>query len=190
MKTRVVPSEELDPKKGLRAEDYMDILKDDEAFEALQEIISQCFRTARSKGWWEKYAGALSAEFTEEIISSKLMLMVSELSETLEEIRAGVKPTETYYSHKTSAGVNVVLRGSALESVKESLEWRDGVLGWEYDEGNFVHLKPEGVPTELADVVIRVFDLAGWLGIDLASAIREKMRFNKTRPYRHGGKAI
>lgn len=48
--------------------------------------------------------------------------------------------------------------------------------------------KPEGVPAELADIVVRVFDLAGSLGINLEVAILEKMQFNETRTYRHGKK--
>lgn len=50
------------------------------------------------------------------------------------------------------------------------------------------HGKPEGFPAELADVVIRCFDLAGAMGIDLEKEIEQKHEFNKTRPYRHGGK--
>lgn len=34
---------------------------------------------------------------------------------------------------------------------------------------------------ELADTAIRVFDLAGALGLDLEGAIQEKMEFNKDR---------
>lgn len=49
--------------------------------------------------------------------------------------------------------------------------------------------KPEGFPSELADIVIRCFDVAGALGIDLEAAILAKMDFNETRPHRHGGKA-
>lgn len=48
--------------------------------------------------------------------------------------------------------------------------------------------KPEGVPFELADIVIRCFDMADAFGIDLESAILEKHAFNKTRPYLHGKK--
>lgn len=46
--------------------------------------------------------------------------------------------------------------------------------------------KPEGVPSELADVVIRAFDMADYYGIDLEAMLVEKMNFNKTRPYKHG----
>lgn len=48
--------------------------------------------------------------------------------------------------------------------------------------------KPEGIAIELADLVIRVFDLCGAEGIDLEKAIATKMEYNLSRPYRHGGK--
>lgn len=50
--------------------------------------------------------------------------------------------------------------------------------------------KPEGIPIELADVVIRVADYCGEAGIDLAAAIKQKLRFNRVRPHRHGGKVV
>ena len=46
------------------------------------------------------------------------------------------------------------------------------------------------IEIELADVVIRVFDYCGHSGINLANAIEAKHEFNKTRPYKHGGKVI
>jgi NTP pyrophosphatase (non-canonical NTP hydrolase) len=48
--------------------------------------------------------------------------------------------------------------------------------------------KPEGVPTELADCVIRIFDFCAANDIDIEKVILEKMEFNKTRPFRHGKK--
>jgi len=48
--------------------------------------------------------------------------------------------------------------------------------------------KPEGVPSELADIVIRVLDFCGHVGIDLQAIMAEKHAFNQTRPFRHGGK--
>ncbi len=50
--------------------------------------------------------------------------------------------------------------------------------------------KMQGVPSELADIVIRVMDLAEFYGIDLEAAIAEKHAYNVTRPYKHGGKLL
>jgi NTP pyrophosphatase (non-canonical NTP hydrolase) len=48
--------------------------------------------------------------------------------------------------------------------------------------------KPEGVPAELADVIIRVLDLCEYFGIDMEKAVIEKHQYNITRPYKHGKK--
>lgn len=54
-------------------------------------------------------------------------------------------------------------------------------------EGDRKGLMDDHIPTrpmrevELADVLIRVFDLAGAYGMDLAGAVVEKMEFNRTR---------
>lgn len=37
------------------------------------------------------------------------------------------------------------------------------------------------VEVELADTLIRLFDLAGYLGLDLGGAVFEKMEYNKSR---------
>ena len=46
----------------------------------------------------------------------------------------------------------------------------------------------EGMAEELADIVIRVFDMAEGMGIDIQTEIIEKHMINKKRTYRHGGK--
>jgi NTP pyrophosphatase (non-canonical NTP hydrolase) len=46
----------------------------------------------------------------------------------------------------------------------------------------------ENLAEELADIVIRVFDMAEGMKIDIEQEIIKKHEFNKTRPYRHGGK--
>lgn len=48
--------------------------------------------------------------------------------------------------------------------------------------------KPEGIPTELADLLIRVFDFCGRHKIDLEKALMIKMAYNKKRAFRHGNK--
>lgn len=44
----------------------------------------------------------------------------------------------------------------------------------------------ENFKEELADIVIRVADLAGGLGINLEEEILNKMDKNRNRPYKHG----
>lgn len=48
----------------------------------------------------------------------------------------------------------------------------------------------ENVAEELADVLIRVLDAAGGLGIDIDAEVRVKMAKNATRGHKHGGKRV
>lgn len=41
---------------------------------------------------------------------------------------------------------------------------------------------------EFADVVIRMMDFAAHYGLDVAGAIEAKMKYNESRPFRHGNK--
>ena len=50
--------------------------------------------------------------------------------------------------------------------------------------------KPEGFPVEIADTVIRLYDLAYMIGFDLDSEIERKLAFNATRTFKHGGKTV
>lgn len=43
---------------------------------------------------------------------------------------------------------------------------------------------------EMADVVIRVLDVCGGLGIDLGRGILDKLAKNRQRGYKHGGKKV
>lgn len=49
--------------------------------------------------------------------------------------------------------------------------------------------KPEGVGSEMADVLIRLLDTAQRTGIDLRAEYEQKMAYNRTRPIKHGKKA-
>jgi len=47
-----------------------------------------------------------------------------------------------------------------------------------------------GIEAELADVVIRIMDMAAGRGFRVGAAIIAKMAMNATRPPMHGGKAL
>jgi NTP pyrophosphatase (non-canonical NTP hydrolase) len=95
-------------------------------------------------------------------IPEMLALIHSEVSEALEDHRDGNDVTK----------YKDVLTGELFDS-----QATEGPLR-----------KPVGFPSELADIIIRVGDLAGYRGIDLEREVAEKMAFNMTRPHRHGGK--
>ena len=50
------------------------------------------------------------------------------------------------------------------------------------------HAKKEAIAEELADCCIRIFDYCGAKDIDLEKTLLKKIKYNKTRPYRHGKK--
>ena len=47
-----------------------------------------------------------------------------------------------------------------------------------------------GVEEELADVIIRILDLAEHFGYRIEQAMEAKMAFNEARPYKHGNKSF
>lgn len=47
-------------------------------------------------------------------------------------------------------------------------------------------LKPEGMVSEMIDVLIRVLDWCGSENLDVDALIEEKLTYNKTRPHKHG----
>ena len=49
--------------------------------------------------------------------------------------------------------------------------------------------KPEGIGSELADIIIRVVDMAQEHDIPVIDAVINKHAYNQTRPWKHGGKA-
>lgn len=97
-----------------------------------------------------------------------LMLCVSELSEGLEEYRDN-KPL----IYTACPGLPLCAEDEAAPSCNDCPP-----------------PKPEGLAIELADCIIRILDYCGHAGIDIGAAIHMKHEYNKTRPYRHGGKRI
>jgi NTP pyrophosphatase (non-canonical NTP hydrolase) len=107
---------------------------------SINDLVKQAHQMAVDKGWYEE----------PRTFGELIALMHSELSEALEEYRAGKLFNAIHY------------------------------------EGE----KPCGIPIEFADVLLRIFDACGYLGIDLEKALQIKMTYNATRPHKHGGKKI
>jgi len=90
-----------------------------------------------------------------------------------------------FYDRQRNFGETMTLIHSEISEAFE--EYRDGRLpNMTHYDGN----KPEGIPSELADVIIRVLDTMTYYGIDIDAIVREKMNYNKTRPHMNGGKVI
>lgn len=125
----------------------------------IPEMIEEAYDNAKAHGWWP--------EGEEPNFGEKIALMHTELSEAFEEWRNGHAPSEIY--------VNV-------------RDTTTGQMCCSTAPGTVAENKPEGIPVELADVMIRIFDLCGYYGIDLEAAIKMKLAYNRSRPFRHGGK--
>lgn len=111
----------------------------------ITQLQKDSYRIAEEHGFYDGYPEDRSDPRAN---ATRLMLIVSELSEALEDVRNG---------HLKLTAING---------------------------------KPEGLPSELADAVIRIADYAEWQGFNLAQAIEIKQTYNEARPYKHGGKAI
>ena len=121
---------------------------------SLNELRDEACATAKEHG------------FNDASVGEEICLMHSELSEALEDFRAGKAPNATEYF--SSAG---------------------DVYGVPVHP-NLGSLKPCGIPSEMADVIIRILHFSGKHNIDIEKAVLEKMAYNKTRSFRHGNKKL
>lgn len=145
-------------------------ITNDQTRAALTQLQQRIFDINESKGFHEDRPKPMRpgstlagiAERNQRLANwqgNKLLLVVSEVVEAHDEIRNGRAADETYYP-----------------TAQTDLD--GAVVGGPY--------KPEGVPSEIADAVIRLFDFAATEGFDLAEIILEKLAYNETRPYKHG----
>lgn len=93
-----------------------------------------------------------------------------------------------WHEEKRSFGELIALCHSELSEALEEYRNGRGYTEIYYNENK--PEKSEGIPIELADTLIRIFDMCGLYEIDIEEAIRIKMEYNTTRPYRHNGKII
>lgn len=84
-----------------------------------------------------------------------------------------------------SFGENIALMHSELSEALEEYR-KDRTL----QEIYYVDGKPEGVPVELADVILRILDVCEFNDIAIEEALTLKLGYNSTRTHRHGGKKL
>jgi NTP pyrophosphatase (non-canonical NTP hydrolase) len=135
---------------------------------SIDSFVREVGKNAENHGWWEE----------ERSFGELIALCHSELSEALEEYRNGKQPNNTYYSCKAPRDTPI-----DCHLTVELAASGESCRGCQY-------AKPEGIPSELADCIIRICDICNHYNIDLESMLREKHDYNKLRPYKHGGKVI
>lgn len=138
----------------------------------LYEWAKEIHENAVKHGWWDE------PRSFGEIVA----LCHAELSEALEEYRDG-NPM-VYYNCNG---------GRICVDYRQDENVSCGSRVYDPDEPGHCHAlnrKPEGIATEMIDCVIRILDWCGKEGIDVDEIMRIKHEYNKTRPYRHGGKKI
>lgn len=162
----------------------------------LNELRDMAHGLAVEKGWHREIT---EADHRINLAGLALALRHASLSDDLEDIRStGIVDGDLMQVAKrhmqchgldeskqacvAELGMKIALIQSELSEALDAA--LDGCIDtWTGDDG-----KPEGLMVELGDAVIRIADLVGKLGLDLADAVRRKHEYNKTRPYRHGNR--
>lgn len=127
---------------------------------------------------------AVEHGFTDASVGEDIALMHSELSEALEDHRAGKRPDEVWYETREQGGGVIGAAGGGGEPAHLALVTRHESVTVRRDAR--AGGKPCGIPSEMADVIIRVLHFCGKHGIDIEQAVREKMIYNESRPIKHG----
>ena len=125
----------------------------------ITELVEEAHRNAVEHGFWDDPPE----------LGTFIAMIHSELSEALEELR---RDDRSVISEDGKSTPPVYYSGNGYFSAEPTSHCQ----------------KPEGFAVELADAVILVASLFGHLGYDLEAVIREKMRYNTTRPKMHGRK--
>ena len=176
----------------------------------LKALQHEAHAIAKSKGWWD----------TERTFGDLIALVHSELSEALEAYRDEVLPSKPHLLSTKVVGelADVVIRVadmaewygvdlaariaslSLLSRPGEGLDtfgdWITACHAWLSDTFRSYGSETRGIDlpgTWLIDMgmLIKCIQaMAAHYGIDLDAAIEAKMEYNRSRPYRHGGKVL
>ena len=153
---------------------------------SIPALATRIHKWAQSKGWRGPTAVPRS-------LAEDIALIDSETAEALEAFRASGSVTARWYTYETEVEtINGPVKFTNLsrEQLAILLDTDDD---HELDlaiEDLALVAKPEGVGSEFADTIIRILDTCENHGINILAEILEKMNYNETRAFRHGGKHL
>lgn len=138
----------------------------------LNELAKEINDNAKAHGWWEK----------DRKLPEIIALCHSELSEALEEYRNN-KPMDYRYCDTGSNNrkLDICCKDNGICYTFAPKENNEDIC-------EYVVEKPEGIAVELIDCVIRILDYLATTDINIDEVMKEKMDYNKSRPFRHGNK--
>lgn len=128
----------------------------------LETIAREAYQTSKDHGWWDAEDELLEAFVDRPELFDRVIL----------------------YIVSTKVALMHCELSEAIEEIRNNPKTLKNIYYRESDG------KPEGFVVELIDAIIRILSLCGRLGLPVDRAMQEKLTFNKTRPHRHGGKAI
>lgn len=152
-----------------------------EIMRPLAQMQQQVREVNEANGWFD----------SDRTFGEDIALLHSEASEMLEAYRENGTEEPPRSVREEAWG-----RNGVPETVRYLMDAVDANPHERFDKGDEVLLaqygvvKPEGVGSEAADVLIRLLDTCERYGIDLDYEFERKIAFNATRGHRHGNKRL
>ena len=175
--------------------DWVRLVTRDEVGLTVRDLVQESYGTAKDKGWHDEDDQPPSEAMCEIAAEGLRMCMISR---RVEAHRKGQHPGRDDSFVESILGCDrhvATLSDRQVRTIAwlalvstEVAEAIDDVRAGRWQTTTNEKGKPEGLGSELADIIIRVCDDAGALGIDLEAELRAKLAYNKTRSIRHGGK--
>lgn len=141
----------------------------DSVFEALNTLQQFCADNAAASGWDEL------PELATRLINERIRPEFPEVAN---------------YLDSTMNSQDMQLIGDEVTEAHEELRSGRAMDEQYLNGGPGKELKPEGIPSEMADVLIRILHVMGRKKVPLGTVVKGKLAYNATRGHRHGGRSF